>query len=520
MSGSASPPPLVALRDITKRFPGVVANDRVNLDLYAGEVHVLLGENGAGKSTLMNVVAGLYQPERGTLLIRGEATRFQSPREAFEHGIGMVHQHFRLVDALTALENIVLGTPGPALSLDLSTARVAVERLGAQYGLEVPLDELVRGLSVGRRQRVEILRLLYRDTAVLIFDEPTAVLTPQEADRLGEMMKQLAAEGRAVITITHKLKEALAVATTITVMRDGAVVDSVPAATADEDQLVEMMIGQLLPRPATFESPPRHETILRLSGVGVAAPPGPPLLENITLSVSSGEIVGIAGVSGNGQRELAEVIAGLRRPGEGEVWVGDRDLCGATPLAAIIAGVSYVPGDRLRVGLVPDLPVQDNIILKRYREPELQNGPFLNRERAASLSRELIDLFDISVPNPAMPIDALSGGNQQKVILARELDAAHRLLVVEHPTRGLDIKASASVHTLLRRERAGGNAILLISSDLDELIALSDRIVVMYEGRLVGEVAGEDANARDLGRLMAGRSLAPDTGDDPARRGS
>ena len=497
----------VSLRGVTKRFPGVVANRDVDLDLYAGQVHALLGENGAGKSTLMNIVAGLYQPDEGQIRVHGREVHMRSPRDAFALGIGMVHQHFMLVDSLTVIENILLGLEGSPLSLHLDSAIETVNRIAADYGLEVPLGAQLGQLSVEQRQRVEIIRLLYRQTEVLIFDEPTAVLTPQEAERLGDMMRQLALEGRVIVYITHKLKEALNVSDVITVMRAGQIVGTMPANQASQDQLVEMMIGERIPRLEPLEEPTLEKTVLSIKDLKAKGNLGNVALAGVDLEISAGEILGIAGVTGNGQRELAEVIAGLREATHGELWVNEQNLSRATPRIAIATGVSYIPGERIRMGLVSDLPVPDNLIMKRYRHPELHWGLFMDRAKILTFARALIEAFDIRVPEINMPVHLLSGGNQQKVILARELSAPHHLLVVEHPTRGLDVGASAAVHRMLREQRAKGVAILLISSDLDELLALCDRIAVIYEGHIVGQVAGDKANSRDLGFMMAGRPV-------------
>lgn len=503
--------PIVEMRDITKRFPGVVANQSVDLKINTHQIHALLGENGAGKSTLMNILAGVYQQDEGQIFVRGNEVDIRSPRDAFALGIGMVHQHFMLVESLSVIENIVLATGGSPLSLDLGSAKERVQEIATTYGLEVPLDALVAQLSVGQKQRIEILRLLYRQAHILIFDEPTAVLTPQEADRIGEIIRQLAEQGNAVIYITHKLKEILEISDVVTVMRDGRIVGTIPADEAGEDELVEMMIGKRLQRREPLQKAELREPILRVKNLKARNDLGSMALAGIDLEVSAGEILGLAGVTGNGQRELAEVLTGLRDPVEGEIWVRGKNLTGKNPLIFIESGVSYIPGDRQRVGLALDLPVVDNMILKRYRNPELQRGPFLDRDRSISWMNRLIENFDIRVPDPDMPVHLLSGGNQQRVVLARELSEPHRLLIVEHPTRGLDVQATASIHQVLLNERQAGKGILLISGDLDEIIALCDRILVIYEGRIVGSVPSADADPYELGLMMAGRSRTGNT---------
>ncbi|HOH21495.1 MAG TPA: ABC transporter ATP-binding protein [Anaerolineaceae bacterium] len=497
--------PLVSMRGIWKSFPGIIANQDVNLDLYAGQVHALLGENGAGKSTLMNILAGLYLPDAGEILIHGQQTAIPTPRRAFELGIGMVHQHFMLVDSFTAVENIVLGMNGPALKLDLRSATKQIQSLSEQYNLDVPMDIPVGGMTVGIRQRVEILRLLFRQTSILIFDEPTAVLTPQEADTLGRIIRSLSAEGKAVVYITHKLREVLEFSHMVTVLRGGKIVATQPVDQVSESQLVEMMIGERFISPTNPGGSESGIEALRLVNVQAMNDAGSPALREVNICVQKGEILGIAGVSGNGQMELAEILVGLRKLTGGEIWLNGKNVSGNSARQLIDNGVAYVPGERMRYGLVGPMTVAENLVIKGYRRKEFQKGIFLNYNRMTYSSREIVREHSIKVPDEDMPIHLLSGGNQQKVILARELHEPHLLLIVENPTRGLDVKSTAVIHQMLLKEREQGNAVLLISSDLDELLALSDRIAVMYAGRIVGEMSASGTSPLEIGNLMTGR---------------
>lgn len=506
---TVKPCPIVSLRGICKFFPGINANQDIDLDLFAGQTHALLGENGAGKSTLMNTLAGLYRPDAGAIFLDGRETIIHTPRCAFELGIGMVHQHFTLVDNFTAVENIILGIDGPALRLDLKSAAARLKAISEQYGLEVTLDEPVGNLTVGQRQRIEILRLLYREARIMIFDEPTAVLTPQEANALGAVIRHLCGEGKAVVYITHKLREALAFADMVSVLRGGRMVATLPVKQADEARLVEMMIGERFVPMAYPNKVHEGAELLRMTYVHANNDANTPALCGVDLSVRSGEILGIAGVSGNGQTELAEVIAGLRPLTSGEVWLNGKNVSGFSARQMIDAGTAYVPGERMRQGMVGAMTVTENLALKGYRRAEFQKGPFLDHEKMAHHSSEVVCDYAIKVPDARMPVHLLSGGNQQKVILARELLEPHTLLVVENPTRGLDIKATATIHRLLLAEREKGKAVLLISSDLDEVLALSDRIAVMYSGRVAGLLNARGASPFTIGDLMTGRQSAP-----------
>lgn len=489
---------------IVKRFPGVVANAGVDFEVRAGEIHALLGENGAGKSTLMNILAGLYRPDAGTIALRGHPVAIDSPRVAIRLGIGMVYQHFMLVESLTVAENIILGLPQPRLFLNMAEVARRITELSRRYGLQVDPDAYIWQLSVGEQQRVEILKALYRGAEILILDEPTAVLTPQEAEDLGRTLRRMAAEGKAVIFITHRLGEVAAFSDRVTVLRQGRVVATLPTAQTSKVELARLMVG----REVLFrlEKAPAQvsDVVLDLQGIEALNDKNLPALRGVSLQLRAGEIVGVAGVAGNGQRELAEVITGLRRATAGRMLVQGQDVTNCSPRTAIQVGISHVPGDRLGVGLAPNLPVSDNLILKGYRQPPLSQGPFLRNGAILAFVRDLIERFRINTPSPATPVCLLSGGNLQRCILAREITCGRGLLVAVHPTRGLDVGATEEVQRTLLEQRAQGAAILLISEDLDELLALSDRIAVMYEGQIVGIVPGERADIHAIGLMMAG----------------
>ncbi|MEW6546148.1 MAG: ABC transporter ATP-binding protein [Bacillota bacterium] len=501
------------MRGITKRFPGVLANDGVNLSVQAGEVHALLGENGAGKTTLMSVLSGLYQPDAGEILVEGRPVVFRSPRDAIRAGIGMVHQHFRLVEPFTVAENVTLGLDRPRFALDLGRVEAEVARLGDRHGLKVDPRARIWQLSVGEQQRVEILKMLYRGARVLILDEPTAVLTPQEARELFAVLRQMAASGRAIVFISHKLQEVMEVADRITVLRGGRNVATLAKAATTPRELAHLMVGREVSVSYDRADRPPGEVLLSLEGVEAMSDRGFLALRGLSLKVHAGEIVGIAGVSGNGQRELAEVISGLRPVVGGTVRVGGRELTGCHPARIIECGLSLIPEDRLGTGLVPTLPVCDNVILKGYRRPPICRGAFLQWAEIRRQARSLVEEFAVKVPSLDAPVRKLSGGNLQRLLLAREISARPRVMVAVHPTRGLDVGATAGVHGLLLQQRDAGAAILLISEDLDEIMALSDRIAVMYEGQIVGEVMAREARLEEIGLMMAGvrpRSTGPD----------
>ncbi|HLT15780.1 MAG TPA: ABC transporter ATP-binding protein [Acidimicrobiales bacterium] len=509
---AGGPPPAVAASGITKRFPGgVVANDDVHLELRAGEVHALLGENGAGKSTLSNVLTGLYRPDAGDLWIHGRLTELHSPRDAIDAGIGMVHQHFRLVAPFTVAENVVLGERSPFRRRE---AEERVRALGERYRLPVDPTARIWQLSVGQQQRVEILKALDRDARILILDEPTAVLTPQESEALFEVMRAMADEGRAVLFISHKLDEVLAVSDRVTVLRDARNVGTVTTADVDTRELARMMVGREVvlgrartgraPAPANGARPPA----LVLDGVGADDDRGCPALHDVTLTVAAGEVLGVCGVAGNGQRELAEVVGGIRRATAGTVTVAGERLRKADPRVAHAAGVAHVPEDRLHTGTAPSLSVEDNLALLAHRRPPLSAGPFLRRSRIRARALELMARFGVKAPGPTTPVRLLSGGNVQKVLLARELSSDPALVVAASPTRGLDVGAIESVRATILAAADAGAGVLLISEDLDEVLDLSDRVAVMYEGRIVGVVDRDEADVTELGLLMGGATLA------------
>ena len=505
----SDPSPLAELRGITKRFPGIIACDRVDLRVYPGEIHALLGENGAGKTTLMHVLYGLQSPDAGEIGIDGQRTVLRSPKDAIRAGIGMVFQHFTLIPSLTVAENIALADPSSHLFFRRKWLAAAVQELAEEYRLGVDPNSHVWQLSVGEQERVEILKLLHRRARILILDEPTAVLTPQESEALLQTMRKLAAAGHAVILITHKLAEALSVADRITVLRHGRVVaNPVPAAVGKSD-LARWMIGGDLPAPPT--RPPQAAAPVELSLTGVSAQNdrGGWALRRASLDVRRGEILGIAGVAGNGQRELAEVIVGLRRAMAGTVRISDADMTNASPETIIRHGVSYVPEDRQGMGLAPRASILDNLLLKSYRMPPLAQGPFLNYAQAAAEARRLLATYGINVSRLDAPASVLSGGNQQRLLLARELATQPTLLIACSPTRGLDVSAIETIHHLLLEQRQRGCATLLISEDLDELITLADRIAVIYAGEIAACFRAAETDAAQLGLMMSGgRALA------------
>ncbi len=496
------------MRGITKRFPGVLANDSVDFAAAAGEVHALLGENGAGKSTLSNILTGLYRPDEGEIELYGEPVQFRSPSDAIDAGVAMVHQHFRLVPPFTVAENIVLGERrNEARSFVLRPHQIerSVAHLGDRYGIAVDPRARVWQLSVGEQQRVEILKALYREARILILDEPTAVLTPQEAEALFSTLRTMAAEGRTVIFISHKLHEVKAVADRVTVLRGGRNVATVAAAGATTRELAAMMVGRdvELARREEREQPPSDEPALEVANLGVQGDRGETAVRGLSVTLCAGEIVGVAGVAGNGQREFAEALTGMR-PASGSVRVSGQKLRLGDPRAAIEARVAHVPEDRLGTGVASSLSIASNSVLKSYRGPGISRGPLLRRRTIRKGAVELIHRYGVATPGPDLPARDLSGGNLQKLVLGREFSGAPRVLIAASPTRGLDVGAIETVHAYLRQAANDGVAILLISEDLDEILALADRVVVMYEGRLTGSFAAETATVEDIGLAMVG----------------
>ena len=504
-------PPAVACRGITKRFPGVLANDQVDFEAAEGEVHALLGENGAGKSTLSNILTGLYRADDGELEIYGKPVAFTSPRDALDAGICMVHQHFRLVEPFTVAENVILGDHrdvGRSFRIDPRAIERRVAELGARYGLAVEPRARIWQLSVGEQQRVEILKALYREARILILDEPTAVLTPQEASELFVTLRAMAAEGRTVIFISHKLHEVMAVADRVTVLRRGRSIATVAVGETSSRALAGLMVG----RELDGAKPPTQRraggVVLSVEGLSAAGDRGVAAVRDVSLEVRGGEIVGIAGVAGNGQRELAETITGLRRASGGVVRVDGEALRNGDPRAAIHARVAHIPEDRLHTAVAPSLSISSNVVLKSYRDVDHSRGPILRLRAIAERARRLIEQFDVHTPGAGTPARQLSGGNLQKVVIGREFMGTPRVLIAAAPTRGLDVGAIENVHTYLRDAADQNMAVLLISEDLDEVLALADRIIVFYEGAIAGEVDASVATVEEVGLLMAGGARA------------
>ena len=512
--------PMVEMRRITKRFPGVVANDNVSFDVRAGEVHTLFGENGAGKSTLMRVLYGLYRPDEGEILVNGQRVAISSPSSAIRHGIGMIHQHFMLVDTLTVAENVALGsrtTPGPGNGLEQVSARI--NELADKYGLKVDPRALIWQLSVGERQRVEIIKALYRDVALLILDEPTAVLAPQEVIDLFAVLRQMTRDGRGLVFISHKVQEVLELSDRITVLRNGQVVGTVPAAEASRGLLVEMMVGHRLAAEARPARGAAGSSRLVVTDLRVQGDRGAEAVRGVSFAVGSAEVVGIAGVAGNGQRELAEAIAGLRPPVSGSIRLNDTEVAGNGPAIVRSAGLGYVPEERMRHGVVADFSVAENLLLVDHGSAAFCRFGFLRTRAIRRHCQELVAAFNVKTPSLDTPARNLSGGNIQKVIMARELSARPQVLLVAQPTRGIDVSASRYIHERLIAQRDSGTAILIISYDLDEVLAISDRVLVMYEGTIIGSADPRTASREEIGMMMAGiRPEAQVADSDPRPR--
>jgi general nucleoside transport system ATP-binding protein len=496
--------PLLELKGITKRFPGVVANDHVDFDLAKSEVHALLGENGAGKSTLMNILYGLYHPDEGEIHLSGQPVQITSPRDAIDRGVGMVHQHFMLIPVMTVAENIVLATEprrGPLLDLDAAEERV--RKLSQQFGLAVTPEARIESTTVAQQQRVEILKALYRGAEILILDEPTAVLTPQEAQELFEVIRALKAEGKSIIFISHKLNEVLEIADRVTVLRRGRTVETVPREGATEAGLARLMVGrEVLLRVEKKPAEP-GEPLLVVEDLRVLDDRDLEAVRGISFEVREGEIVGIAGVDGNGQTELIDALTGLRRIADGGLKVGGKELTRSNARDSLDAGVGHIPEDRQLRGLVLDFSLAENIALHDYREEPESKWGWLFPKRLIARARKLLEEFDVRGGGPQTPAASLSGGNQQKVVVAREVSRDPRVLVAAQPTRGLDVGAIEFVHRRLVQERDKGRAILLVSFELDEILSLSDRILVIYEGRIVAQYT-PDVSEEEIGIAMTG----------------
>ena len=491
------------MQDITKTFPGVLANDHVTIECNKGEVLGLLGENGAGKTTLMNILYGLYPPDEGQVFIDGKEVSIHSPSEAIENGIGMVHQHFKLVDTLTVIENVILGMPTNKAVLDLAPAREKFKKLCDEYELFVDPDTEVWKLPVGQQQWVEILKALYRDCKVLVLDEPTAVLTPSESDQLARAIRRITGQGRSVVFISHKLREVMEVTDKVTVIRDGAVVGTIATKDASQIKLAEMMVG----RPITIErrerpAMPDGEVILDMQGVNATDDRGVHALKDFSLRVRAGEIVGVAGVDGNGQRELAECISGLRKPTSGTITIKGK------PVTGVISDPSFmgfIPEDRHKTGLVLDFSVAENLVIKEYMNAPYTKNGILQYKEIKRHADEMISKYNVKTPNCDVKAKTLSGGNQQKVVIAREMDPEPVFDMAAHPTRGLDLGAVTNVHDILLNERNRGAAVLFISAELQEIMAVADRIIVLYSGQIMGDLDGETADQNVIGQMMLGQ---------------
>jgi simple sugar transport system ATP-binding protein len=493
------------MRKITKRFPGVLANDSVDFDVKSGEVHALLGENGAGKSTLMKILYGMYHANEGEIMLNGVRVDITSPTDAIKLGIGMIHQHFMLVPTLTVAENVALGLPssrGPLTDLDKVSKRII--ELADIYGLQVDPDAYIWQLAVGQQQRVEIIKALYRGAALLILDEPTAVLTPQEVEELFSIMRQMTRDGHALIFISHKLHEVIEICQRVTVLRDGRKIGTKPIAETDKADLANWMVGREVGFSPDRGTVKPGESRLVLEDVHCVNDRGMAGLRGISLEVRSSEILGIAGVSGNGQRELAEVITGLRKISQGKVLLEKEDITHLPPGARTERNLSYIPEERMRDGMIRDFTVAENLILREHNKQPFSRSGFLNLNAIANHCDELIDNYQVKTPSRDTLAKSLSGGNIQKVVLARELSRQPHVIVAAQPTRGLDIGATEYVRAQLLKQRQEGGAILLISEDLDEILTLSDRIAVIYEGQIMDVVDGDDATPKELGLLMAG----------------
>ena len=494
------------LRGITKRFPGVVANDNVNLALNTGEVLSLIGENGAGKSTLMSVLYGMYKPDEGDILIDGSSQVFTSPADAIAAGIGMVHQHFMLVPVFTVAENVVLGVePTGALGrLHIDEARRMVREISDKYSLDLDPDAVIEDLPVGVQQRVEIVKVLLRDAKVVVFDEPTAVLTPSEIIEFFEIVKTLVSAGRGVVFITHKLKEALKIADRIAVLRRGKVVGEVDPKVASESQIAEMMVGRPVKLTVDKDTASVGDVVLKVSDLTVLDADGRTHVESVSFDVRAGEIVGVAGVQGNGQTELVEALTGLRKAAGGTISLDGKDLTHSNPRERHQMGMAHIPEDRQRQGLVGGLSVAENLVLTRYHDDQFSHGVIVDWDAADAIADTLISEYDIRTPSKETGVGTLSGGNQQKVIVARELSRDLRLTIAAQPTRGVDVGSIEYIHSRIVKERDSGTAVLIVSTELEEVMALSDRLLVMYRGRVVAELDPKKVTPMEVGLYMAG----------------
>lgn len=499
---------VIEMVGITKVFPGTIANDNVNFELLQGETHVLLGENGAGKTTLMNILYGLYQPEKGEIRVNGKEAKITNPNDAIKLGIGMVHQHFMLVSNFTVAENIVLGIePKKGLKIDIAKACKDVKEIADKYGFNINPKDIIEDISVGQQQKVEILKALYRGADVLILDEPTAVLTPQEIEELGVIINNLKAEGKSVILITHKLKEVMKMSDRVTIIRRGKVTGTVNTKETNIDQLAELMVGRKVTLVVNKKEAKVGKEILNIENIEAKDHRGIMAVKGVSLTVKAGEIVGIAGVDGNGQTELVEVLTGLRKPESGKITLNEVDISGKTPRKIADSGVGHIPEDRQKRGLILQYSLFENAVLGTYHKKPFSKGIVMNYNEIRTYCKNIIEEFDVRTPNEEVTAASLSGGNQQKLIAAREIAKDPELLIASQPTRGIDVGAIEYIHKRLVQERDKGKAVLLISLELDEILALSDRIAVMYDGNIVDILDRKDADEKKLGILMAGGTL-------------
>jgi len=501
------PVPILEMKKITKQFPGVMANEDVDLELFKGEVLALLGENGAGKSTLMNILSGLIRPDSGEIVLNGKNVEINSPRDAMHLGIGMVHQNFKLVSTMTVAENIILGLDNESFVLDLKEVGKKISEISDHYNLKVDPNAYIWQMSVGEQQRVEILKLIYRGAEVLILDEPTAVLTPQESNELNEIVKKMTAEGKSAIFITHKMDEVMNFSDWVRVLQKGRLVNVTRTKDTNPKELANLMVGREVLFRIEKEKCNPGEIRLELKNVSAMNSKGIEALKEVSFEIRAGEILGIAGVAGNGQRELTEVITGLHKVIKGQVFVAGKEMTNKTPIDLIKAGVSHIPSDRVAMGIVGDMSVASNLAMKEYRKAPLTQYGLLHPKRIFNMAKGMIELFMISTPSPHTNVKFLSGGNIQKTILAREIGACRELLIAVYPARGLDVGATESVRKEIIAERDNGKAVLLVSEDLEELISVADKIAVMSEGEIMGIVDAETAKVESLGLMMAGVSL-------------
>ena len=503
---------VLELRGITKRFPGVLANDNINLTLEEGEIHALLGENGAGKTTLMNILYGLYQPDHGEMLVRGKPIKVHSPRDAIAAGIGMVHQHFMLVPVFTVTENVMLGDESLKMGtfLDRRAATERIRHISEQYNLQVDPNAYLKDLPVGVQQRVEIIKLLYREANILILDEPTAVLTPQEVDELFKIMRTLVEKGKSIIFITHKLREVMEFSDRITVIRRGKVIGSTRPAEADQRKLAEMMVGRSVQLEVQKTPAAPREKVLEVRDLVVLNEQRQIVVDKISFDVHAGEILGIAGVQGNGQTELVEALTGLRQPFSGQATLMGQDITQASPRKITELGSAHVPEDRQRDGLVLPFPIADNMVLNTYYQPPFSKGVVINDGQINANAERLVKEFDVRTPGIMTSAGALSGGNQQKVIVAREFSRPIKMLVASQPTRGLDVGSVEYIHSRIIQKRDEGCAVLVVSSELDEVLGLADRIAVMFRGQIIDILPADQVTKEQVGLLMAGIRHADD----------